>query len=78
MSETSYRVAYDRVEIVVGYVSVLPIEPIFIGAVRRHAIGASKTERVGHVFGGHRDFLEHDFILAPSQKFEIYYKLLKG
>ena len=78
VSEPCYRLAHERVEIVVGYVPVIPIEPVFIGAARRHAIGAPETERFLHVFGGHRDILDHDFILAPFQKFEIYYNIHIG
>jgi len=78
VSDPGHRLARERVQIVVGYVAAIPIEPVLIRAVRRHAVGALQTERFGHVFGGHRERLEHDLILAPSQKFEIYYNLHIG
>jgi len=78
VSETLYRLVHDHVQIVIGYVLFLPIEPVFIGAVLRHAIGCPETEGIDHVIGGHREFLGHDLILAPSQKFEIYYNLHIG
>jgi len=33
VSEPRYRLAHDRVHIVIGYVPVLPIEPVFVRAV---------------------------------------------
>jgi len=30
VSEPRYRLAHDRVQIVIGYVPVLPIEPVFV------------------------------------------------
>jgi len=78
VSEHPYRLAHDHERILIGYVSVLPIESVFIGAVSRHAIGAPETERIEHILGGHREFLADDLILGPSQKFEIYYNLHIG
>jgi len=57
---------------VIGYVPVLPIEPVFVRAVGRHSIRALETERIVHAVGRHREVLEHDFTLAPFEKFEIY------
>jgi len=33
VSEPRYRLAHDRVQIVIGYMPVLPIEPVFVRAV---------------------------------------------
>jgi len=33
LSEPRYRRAHDRVQIVIGYVSVLPINPVFVSTV---------------------------------------------
>jgi len=75
VNEPWYRLANDCVEIVVGYVSVFPFEPVFFRAVRLHAIGDLEAERVGHDFGGHIEFLDQDLNLAPIQNFEIYYNI---
>ena len=45
MIEPRYRLAHYRVQIVVGYVPVLPIEPIFIAAVWRMLKGFLKRNK---------------------------------
>ena len=49
VSEPDHRLGRDRVEIVVGYLTLFPIEPVLIRAVRRAAVGTVETERFGHL-----------------------------
>jgi len=75
VGETNHGLASDRVQFVVCYVTVFPVEPVFIRAVRRHYVQALKTESFGHVGGHQREFLDDDLILAYPLKFEIYKNL---
>jgi len=49
VSEPGHRHARHCVQIVIGYVTVFPFEPVHIRAVRRRAVRALETERFGHV-----------------------------
>jgi len=78
VSEPCHRLAHDREQFVVVYVTVVPIEPVFVRAVSSHVIGTLEMERVGHVSRGHEEFPDDDLILAPFQIFKIYYDLHIG
>ena len=72
VGEARHRLLEDGGQLVVGDATVVPIQPVLGGAVRRHVIGGLEAERFADVLAGHGRLLHHHLVLPAPQIFEIY------
>jgi len=73
-----HHLAYDREKFMICYVTVVPIDSVFIRVVRRHAVRSIEAKLIGHVGDCQRVFHDDGFILAPLKILEFYDNLHIG
>ena len=72
VGEARHRPLQNGGQLLVGDVSVVPIQPVLDGAVRRHIIGWLEAQRVADVPDRHGRLLDDHLVLTPPQIFEVY------
>ena len=66
VGESRHRLAQDCKQFMLQAMSVVPIEPIFTGSVRRHAVRALEAKGIADVPAHQGHFFDDYFVLTHT------------